>query len=83
MIFALPVNVTMHPCQSTGNTTIYGASTVATTLRAIPVNFTEAGEILSISIYHDGGTGNVMLGVSGDQNRFSLFVAGGNCRDYG
>ena len=50
-----------------GNTTVYGLSAVATTLRAIPVNFTEAGEIHSISIYHDGGTGNVMLGVYSDQ----------------
>jgi hypothetical protein len=29
----------------------------------MPVTFTENGEINSISIYHNGGTGNVLLGV--------------------
>jgi hypothetical protein len=32
----------------------------------MPVTFTEAGSIQSISIYHNGGTGNVLLGVYSD-----------------
>jgi hypothetical protein len=35
---------------------------------AMPVTFNDAGEITSISIYHEGGIGNVLLGVYSDQD---------------
>jgi parallel beta-helix repeat protein len=35
---------------------------------ATPVTFNEAGEINSISIYHEGGTGNIILGVYADKS---------------
>ena len=35
---------------------------------AMPVTFIENGEIKSISIYHDGGTGNFLLGVYSNQS---------------
>jgi hypothetical protein len=34
----------------------------------MPVTFNEEGGITSISIYHEGGTGNVLLGVYSDQD---------------
>ena len=36
----------------------------------MPVTFNENGEIKSISIYHNGGTGNFLLGVYSDQGGF-------------
>jgi pantothenate kinase len=51
-----------------GNTTIYGLTTTVANLRAVPVTFSENGQINSISIYHNGGAGNVLLGVYSDQN---------------
>ena len=50
-----------------GNTDVYGGISTAANRRAMPVTFTETGEIQSISIYHNGGTGNVLLGVYSDQ----------------
>jgi hypothetical protein len=50
-----------------GNTTVYGLTTTVANLRAVPVTFSENGQINSISIYHNGGTGNVLLGVYADQ----------------
>ena len=52
--------------KSLGNTNVYNGTTTAANRRAMPVTFTEAGEIDSISIYHNGGTGNVLLGVYTD-----------------
>ena len=47
-----------------GNTTVYpNTNSTATNRRAMPVIFPEAGTIRSISIYHNGGTGQVLLGV--------------------
>ncbi len=46
-----------------GNTEVYGSSVTSQYTRAIPFTFTEDGVIESISIYHNGGTGNVLLGV--------------------
>jgi hypothetical protein len=50
-----------------GNTEIYGLSTLISDRRAQRVTFTESGTIQSISIYHMGGTGNLLLGVYSDQ----------------
>jgi uncharacterized protein (TIGR02145 family) len=52
-----------------GNTDVYpNTNSTATNRRALPVTFTEPGTIQSISIYHNGGTGNVLLGVYADQS---------------
>jgi len=58
----------IQPVTSTdvGNTEVYTSSTSVANLRAMPVTFTEDGDIQSISIYHNGGTGNVLLGVYSD-----------------
>ncbi len=49
-----------------GNTTIYSSTSTAPNRRAIPVTFNENGEINSISVYHNGGSGNMLLGVYTD-----------------
>jgi len=50
-----------------GNTEVYSQILVDTNRRAMPFTFSETGLIQSISIYHNGGTGNVLLGVYSDQ----------------
>ena len=49
-----------------GNTEVFGLTSTLANRRAIPVTFSDAGTINSISIYHNGGTGNVLLGVYSD-----------------
>ena len=56
--------------QDLGNTTIYSSISTAPNRRAVPVTFTEDGEISSISIYHNGGTGNILLGVYSDASGY-------------
>ena len=51
-----------------GNTEVYGSTTTVPNRRAMPVTFSEAGNINSISIYHEGGTGQVLLGVYSDDS---------------
>jgi hypothetical protein len=51
-----------------GNNEVYEQSSIETFMRASSVTFDEGGTINSISIYHDGGTGNVLLGVYSDQS---------------
>jgi hypothetical protein len=51
-----------------GNTDVFGLATMSTIRRAMPVTFSESGQIQSISIYHNAGTGNVILGVYSDLN---------------
>ena len=51
-----------------GTTEVFGMSTTSSNRRAVPVTFTESGTITSISIYHNGGTGNVYLGVYSTQS---------------
>ena len=46
-----------------GNTDVYSGSGAVNTRRAIPVTFTENGKISSLSIYHHGGSGNLLMGV--------------------
>ncbi len=58
----LPVNSD----NTLGNTEVYASSSATANRRAMPVTFTETGEIQSITIYHNGGTGNVLLGVYSD-----------------
>ncbi len=45
---------------------VYNYSSTKVNLRAMPVTFSENGDIESISIYHDGGTGSFLLGVYSD-----------------
>ena len=56
------------PLYSFGNTSAFSSSNAAIWRRAMPVTFTENGYIQSISIYHNGGTGNVLLGVYSTDN---------------
>ncbi len=46
-----------------GNTEVFSYISTAANRRAVPVFFSENGEIESVSIYHQGGTGNMLLGV--------------------
>jgi hypothetical protein len=52
--------------KSIGNTEVYNLSVAMADRRAMPVTFSEPGEITSISVYHNGSTGNVLLGVFSD-----------------
>jgi hypothetical protein len=58
-----PVEITEKPL---GNTVVYSTTSTAANRRAIPVTFNENGEINSISVYHNGGAGNMLLGVYAD-----------------
>ena len=49
-----------------GNTEVYSSTSTTMNRRAQIVTFPEAGTIQSISIYHNGGTGQVLLGVYAD-----------------
>jgi len=49
-----------------GNTDIYGNTIKWGAQLGMPVTFSESGEITSVSICHDGGTGNMLLGVYSD-----------------
>ena len=49
-----------------GISVVYGLASTAPNRRAIPVTFNENGEINSISVYHNGGSGNMLLGVYAD-----------------
>jgi hypothetical protein len=53
-----------------GNTTVYSLATTTANCRAVPVTFTETGEITSISIYHSGGSDDMLLGVYSDDAGF-------------
>jgi chorismate mutase len=62
VIITLPVTST----NTTGNTEVFSLTTSSKERRAMPVTFSEAGQIQSISVYHNAGTGNVLLGVYSD-----------------
>ena len=46
---------------------VFGSTSNNMNRRASPVTFTEDGDITSISIYHNGGSGDVLLAVYSDQ----------------
>jgi hypothetical protein len=48
---------------SVGNTDVYSLVNAVSFRRAMPFTFSEDGDIQSISIYHNGGTGNMLVGV--------------------
>jgi hypothetical protein len=55
---------------SVGSTDVYSNIIKWGNQLAMPVTFNEDGKIISITIYHEGGTGNVLLGVYSDQAGF-------------
>jgi hypothetical protein len=59
-----------------GNTNIYSLASLSTVRRAMPVTFSEAGQIQSISVYHNAGSGNVLLGVYSDGAGFPSALLG-------
>ncbi len=65
VVITLPSTTT----NTLGYTDVY-TSSVSTALFSMPVTFSQTGEINSISIYHEGGTGNLILGVYSDQSGF-------------
>jgi uncharacterized repeat protein (TIGR02543 family) len=87
---ANPANITMNSnktvtanfselgsCTLTvGNTTVFGSTSTAANRRAQPFTMPENGNICSVTIYHAGGTGNLILGVydgeGAPQNRLGV-----------
>jgi len=63
-----------------GNTEVFASTTTGTGRRAMPYTFAEAGEIQSISIYHGGGTGNLLLGVYSDLNSLPSSLLGASAQ---
>jgi len=61
------INCPDSPVKTLGNTEVYGLTSTTANRRAQTIIFTEAGTIQSISIYHNGGTGQVLLGVYSDE----------------
>jgi hypothetical protein len=59
-----------------GYTEVFGLASLSTVRRAIPVTFNEAGQIQSISVYHNAGSGNVILGVYSDVAGFPSALLG-------
>jgi len=49
--------------QIVGNTDVYGSSTTVANRRAVPYTMPENGSITSITMYHTGGGGSMLLGV--------------------
>jgi hypothetical protein len=61
------VIITLSSATATlGYTETFSSASSSTVRRAIPVTFNEAGQIQSISVYHNAGSGNVILGVYSD-----------------
>jgi hypothetical protein len=67
VVINLP-DVTKPAVNALGNTEVLLGTTTAGNRRAIPVTFDESGKIESLSIFHNGGAGNMLLGVYSDQN---------------
>src|SRR5690606_13139571 len=59
-----------------GNTEIFNEVSTVPNRRAISVTPTETGTIESITIFHEGGTGNVLLGVYSDNNGSPFEILG-------
>ncbi len=62
--------------ETVGNTTVFGSTSTSTNRRAMPFTMPENGEICSVTIYHAGGSGGLILGVydgaSTPQNRLGV-----------
>jgi PKD repeat protein len=59
-----------------GNTTIFGSTSTSGYRRAMPFTMSENGTITSVTMYHTGGSGNMIMGVyngsSTPQNRIGV-----------
>lgn len=69
--FSSQVTITLPTTTITktiGNTEVYGLTSTTPNRRSVPVTLNESGVINSISIFHNGGFGNVLLGIYSDQN---------------
>jgi parallel beta-helix repeat protein len=64
MVIALLSNT----ANTQGITDVFPSVTTTQNRRAVPVTFTGDAKIESISIYHNGGTDNMLLGVYSDQS---------------
>jgi len=62
------INFPDSQASTLGNTEVYSLTSTTANRRAQSITFPEAGMIRSISIYHNGGTGQVLLGVYSDAN---------------
>jgi Zn-dependent metalloprotease len=51
------------PPPAVGNTEIFGSRSVAANRRAMPFTMPETGTISAVNMYHDAGTGSMILGV--------------------
>ncbi len=49
--------------QTVGNTTVFSSNTTSANRRAMPFTMPEDGTISSVSMYHTGGSGSMILGV--------------------
>jgi uncharacterized repeat protein (TIGR02543 family) len=49
--------------ETVGHTTVFGTSTTTANRRAMPFTMPENGEICSVTMYHTGGSGSMILGV--------------------
>jgi len=62
--------------ETVGNTTVFSSSSTSANRRAMPFTMPENGEICSVTIYHAGGSGGLILGVydgaSTPQNRLGV-----------
>jgi uncharacterized repeat protein (TIGR02543 family) len=52
--------------QTAGNTTVFSSISVAANRRAVPYTMPKTGQLQSISMYHQGGSGRMLLGVYAD-----------------
>jgi hypothetical protein len=49
--------------ETVGNTTVFGSTSTSTYRRAMPFTMPENGNICSVTMYHAGGSGGLILGV--------------------
>ncbi len=54
--------------KTVGNKTVFSGTTSLQIRRAVPYTMPEAGQLRSITIYHDAGSGQVLLGVYADSS---------------
>ena len=62
--------------ETVGNTTVFGSTSTSNNRRALPFTMPENGDITSVTIYHTGGSGSMILGVydgeGAPQNRLGV-----------
>ncbi|MGE5296307.1 MAG: InlB B-repeat-containing protein, partial [Solirubrobacterales bacterium] len=54
--------------KTVGNTTVFSGVATAMNRRAVPYTMSEAGQLRSLSIYHNGGSGQMLLAVYSDSS---------------